>query len=73
LESKDRIDKRPVRSVSLNGIITTVHNNSGLVKRCNKCKLIMYDICPNKCTEGWGWDLRVSSRLYMAEAQLGWS
>jgi hypothetical protein len=56
--------KRPVRSVSLNGIITTVHNNSGLIKRCNKCKSILYDTCPNKCTEGWGWDLRVSSRLY---------
>ena len=60
--------KRPVRSLSLNGIITTVHSNSGLVKRCNKCKSIMYDTCPNKCSLdvgwGWGWDLRVSSRLY---------
>src|SRR5919197_805158 len=58
--------KRPVRSVSLQGVITTVHNNSGLVKRCNKCKSIMYDSCPNKCSQeaGWGWDLRVSSRLY---------
>ena len=60
--------KRPVRSVSLNGIITTVHNNSGLVKRCNKCRSIMYDTCPNKCSLeagwGWGWDLRISSRLY---------
>src|SRR5919202_2453354 len=58
--------KRPVRSVSLNGIITTVYSNSGLVKRCNKCKSIMYDSCPKKCSEeaGWGWDLRVSSRLY---------
>jgi hypothetical protein len=60
----DRI-KRPVKSVSLSGIITTVYSNSGLVKRCNKCKSIMYDNCPNKCSEeGWGWDLRVSSRLY---------
>jgi hypothetical protein len=24
----------------------------------------MHDTCPNKCAEGWGWDLRVSSRLY---------
>ena len=58
--------KRPVRSVSLSGIITTVHNNSGLIKRCNKCKSIIYDTCPKKCSEqeGWGWDLRVSSRLY---------
>ena len=57
--------KRPVQSVSLTGTITTVHNNSGLVKRCNNCKsLLYYDACPNKCENGWGWDLRVSSRLY---------
>jgi hypothetical protein len=58
--------KRPVRSVTLQGVITTIHNNSGLIKRCNKCKSIIYDFCPNKCLEmeGWGWDLRVSSRLY---------
>src|ERR671939_1048633 len=49
--------KRPVRSVGLNGIITTVHSNSGLVKRCSKCKSILYDTCPKKCSEGWGWDL----------------
>jgi hypothetical protein len=24
----------------------------------------MHDTCPNKCAEGWRWDLRVSSRLY---------
>jgi hypothetical protein len=53
---KIELIKRPVRSVSLNGIITTVYSNSGLVKRCNKCKS-MYDTCPNECTEGWGWDL----------------
>jgi hypothetical protein len=48
-------------------VITTVHNNSGLIKRCNKCKSILYnDACLNKCPkeEGWGWDLRVSCRLY---------
>ena len=28
--------KRPVRNLILQGIITTVHSNSGLVKRCNK-------------------------------------
>ena len=63
---KIELIKRPVRSVSLNGIITTVHSNSGLIKRCNKCKSILYDTCPKKCSEqeGWGWDLRVSSRLY---------
>jgi hypothetical protein len=58
--------KRPVHNIALQGVITTIHNNSGLVKRCNKCKSILYDSCPNKCAneEGWGWDLRVSSRLY---------
>src|ERR671928_1558682 len=58
--------KRPVKSVSLSGLITTVYSNSGLIKRCNKCKSIMYDSCPKKCSQeaGWGWDLRVSSRLY---------
>src|SRR5919112_3772937 len=59
--------KRPVKSVALQGVITTVHGNSGLIKRCNKCKSIFYDdSCPNKCPkeEGWGWDLRASCRLY---------
>jgi hypothetical protein len=59
--------RRPVKGVALQGVITTVHGNSGLVKRCNKCKSILYDdACPNKCPkeEGWGWDLRVSCRLY---------
>jgi hypothetical protein len=56
--------KRPVHYIALQGVITTIHSNSGLVKRCNKCKSILYDSCPSKCNEGWGWDLRVSSRLY---------
>jgi hypothetical protein len=67
---KPKIDsiKRPVKSLSLQGVITTVHGNSGLIKRCNKCRsiLLIDDSCPNKCPEkeGWGWDLRVSCRLY---------
>jgi hypothetical protein len=66
---KPKIDsiKRPVKSLALQGVITTVHGNSGLIKRCNKCKSIFYDDeCPNNCSkeEGWGWDLRVSCRLY---------
>jgi hypothetical protein len=56
--------KRPVHYIGLQGVITTIHINSGLVKRCNKCKSILYDACPNKCNDSWGWDLRVSSRLY---------
>jgi hypothetical protein len=56
--------KRPVHYIALQGVITTVHSNSGLIKRCNKCKSILHDSCPNNCNEGWGWDLRISSRLY---------
>jgi hypothetical protein len=59
--------RRPVKNVALQGVITTVHGNSDLIKRCNKCKSIFYDdACPNKCPkeEGWGWDLRVSCKLY---------
>ena len=56
--------KRPVHYIALQGVITTIHSHSGLVKRCNNCKSILSDSCPNKCNEGWGWDLRVSSRLY---------
>jgi hypothetical protein len=56
--------KRPVHYVALQGVITTIHSNSGLVRRCNKCKSFVHDSCPNNCNEGWGWDLRVSSRLY---------
>ena len=59
--------KRPVKSVALQGVITTIHGNSGLITRCNKCKSILYnDSCLNKCPkeEGWGWDLRVSCKLY---------
>jgi len=29
--------KRPVQYISLQGVITTIHSNSGLVKRCNNC------------------------------------
>jgi hypothetical protein len=56
--------KRPIHHVALQGVITTVHNNSGLIKRCNKCKSIVLDSCPNNCNNGWGWDLRISCRLY---------
>jgi hypothetical protein len=56
--------KRPIHHIALQGVITTVHNNSGLIKRCNKCKSIIHDSCPNNCNNGWGWDLRISCRLY---------
>lgn len=64
---KPKIDKikRPIQNISLDGTITTVHNNSGLVKRCNNCRSLLYDDeCLNKCQSEWGWDLRISSKLY---------
>jgi hypothetical protein len=30
--------ERPVHHIGLQGVITTIHSNSGLVRRCNKCK-----------------------------------
>jgi hypothetical protein len=55
--------RRPVHYIALQGVISTIYSNSGLIKRCNKCKSIIHDSCPNNCNEGWGWDLRISSRL----------
>jgi len=58
---------RPVRNIYLNGTVSTIHGTSGLVKRCNKCKsLIYYDNtkCSKECGMGWAWDLRISGRLY---------
>lgn len=58
---------RPVRNIYLNGTVSTIHSTSGLIKRCNKCKsLIYYDDtkCPKECGMGWAWDLRISGRLY---------
>ena len=58
---------RPLRYVNLNGTVSTIHNTSGLIKRCNKCRsLILYDAnkCPNDCGMGYAWDLRISSKLY---------
>ena len=58
---------RPVRNIYMNGTVSTIHGTSGLVKRCNKCKsLIYYDNtkCSKECGMGWAWDLRISGRLY---------
>lgn len=70
---KPKIDKikRPIQNISLDGTITTIHNNSGLVKRCNNCKSLLYeDACPNKCESDWGWDLRISTKLYDGSASI---
>jgi hypothetical protein len=58
---------RPVRYIYLNGTVSTIYGTSGLIKRCNKCRsLIFYDStkCPNECGMGYAWDLRISSKLY---------
>lgn len=55
---------RPIHDVILEGVVSNIYDTSGLVKRCNKCKRLIYDVCPNGCSEGWSWDVRISSRLY---------
>ena len=55
--------RRPVWNVVLHGIISNVFNSSGLVKRCNNCRAIVYDSCPNGCDANWEWDLRISALL----------
>lgn len=58
---------RSIRYIFLNGTVSIIHNTSGLIKRCNKCRsLILYDAtkCPNECGMGYAWDLRISSKLY---------
>ncbi|MCP8308410.1 MAG: hypothetical protein H3Z54_06910 [archaeon] len=55
---------RPVWNITLQGIVSTIYSNSGLIKRCNKCKKLIFDSCPNGCGEGWSWDVRISSRIY---------
>jgi hypothetical protein len=55
---------RPIHDVTLEGVVSTIYSASGLVKRCNGCGRLTQDTCPRGCGEGWGWDLRVSARLY---------
>jgi hypothetical protein len=58
---------RPVRNIYLNGTVSTIYSTSGLIKRCNKCRSLIYQdsiICPKECGMGWAWDLRISGRLY---------
>ncbi len=56
--------RRPVLDITLTGIIAAIYSSSGLVKRCNRCKKLVVDTCPEGCAEGWSWDLRISSKLY---------
>jgi hypothetical protein len=55
--------KRPVWNAVLYGTVSRIYDSSGLVKRCNGCKAIVYGSCPNGCDVGWEWDLRVSALL----------
>jgi hypothetical protein len=33
---------RPVRYIFLNGTVSTIYSTSGLIKRCNKCRSLLY-------------------------------
>jgi hypothetical protein len=44
--------KRPNWNVVLSGFVTRINSTSGLVRRCNTCKQIIYDACPNNCSTG---------------------
>lgn len=55
---------RPVWNLTLKGTVSNVYGSSGLVKRCNKCKAVIYEKCLNGCEEGWDWDVRVSANLF---------
>jgi hypothetical protein len=55
--------KRPNWNVILSGFVARINSTSGLVRRCNTCKQIIYDACPNNCSTGWSWDFRISCDL----------
>jgi hypothetical protein len=55
--------KRPSWNIILAGFVTRINSTSGLVRRCNSCKQIIYDACPNNCSTGWSWDFRISCDL----------
>ncbi|MFQ6076611.1 MAG: hypothetical protein ACE5Z5_10835 [Candidatus Bathyarchaeia archaeon] len=55
---------RPVWDVNLKGTVSNVYGSSGLVRRCNRCKTIVYEKCLNGCESGWDWDVRTSALLY---------
>ena len=65
--------ERPVQNISLTGTITTIHNNSGLVKRCNSRKSLLYeDTCTNKCDNGWVGIYAFLLDCTMAQVQSRW-
>lgn len=54
---------RPVVAVTLKGRIRRVVGSSGLVKRCQRCGMVIYDRCHNGCDAGYDWDVRLSADL----------
>jgi hypothetical protein len=54
---------RPVVAVTLNGRIRRIVGASGLVKRCQRCGMVIYDRCHNGCDAGYDWDVRLSADL----------
>jgi len=56
--------RRPNWNIVLSGFVTRINpSTSGLVRRCNSCKQIIYDSCPRNCSSGWSWDFRISCDL----------
>ncbi len=55
---------RPVWDVTLQGKVSNIYGSSGLVKRCDRCKSIVFDKCPGGCESDWSWDVRISGNLY---------
>ena len=57
---------RPLGScrVTLQGIVSSVYQSSGLVKRCEECSRVIFDeACPSGHDKGWRWGVRISGRM----------
>jgi len=57
---------RPLGScrVTLQGIVSSVYQSSGLVKRCEECHRVIFDnACPSGHNNGWRWGVRISGRV----------
>jgi hypothetical protein len=53
----------PLR-VTLEGVISKIHDGSGLVKRCERCGRVLREgSCPSCGCEEWYWTARISCRL----------
>lgn len=59
---------RPLGScrVTLQGIVSSVHQSSGLVRRCEECSRVIFEndkACPSGHDKGWRWSVRISGRM----------